>query len=128
MDITAWHSQLRKGAAELVVLSFLVRGESYGVEILDQIGGSGGVLSEGSLYPLLARLERDGKLKARWVMAENARIPRKYYRLTDEGLALVAEMQRDWSEFSAFVSGAVEEARNGKRAAGAGRAIPARVD
>lgn len=125
MDIAAWHSQLRKGAAELVVLSFLIKGESYGVEILDQVGGSGGVLSEGSLYPLLTRLERDGKLVARWVMADGAKIPRKYYRLTDEGLALAAEMQRSWSEFSAFVSGAIEEARNGKRASGAGREIPA---
>ena len=125
MDITAWHCQLRKGAAELAVLSFLMKGESYGVEILDRTGGSGGVLSEGSLYPLLTRLERDGKLEARWVMAENARIPRKYYRLTDDGLALVAEMQRVWSDFSAFVSGAIEEARDGKRTSGAGRTIPA---
>jgi PadR family transcriptional regulator PadR len=123
MDISSWQSQLRKGAAELVVLSLLKEGERYGLDILEQAGGSGGVLSDGSLYPLLTRLEREGKLEARWAMAEDARIPRKYYRLSDEGAALVGEMQRHWHEFSAFVSRAIEESRHGKRIAASGRTI-----
>jgi PadR family transcriptional regulator PadR len=123
MDISSWQSQLRKGAAELVVLSLLKEGERYGLDILEQAGGSGGVLSDGSLYPLLTRLEREGKLEARWAMADDARIPRKYYRLSDEGEALVGEMQRLWHEFSAFVSGAIEESRHGKRTAVRGRTI-----
>jgi PadR family transcriptional regulator PadR len=123
MDIASWQSQLRKGAAELVVLSLLKEGERYGLEILDQAGGPGGVLSDGTLYPLLTRLEREGKVEARWAMAEGAKVPRKYYRLTDEGAALAGEMQRLWHEFSAFVSGAIEETRNGKRTAAGGRTI-----
>ncbi len=123
MDISSWQSQLRKGAAELVVLSLLKEGERYGLDILEQAGGSGGVLSDGSLYPLLTRLEREGKVEARWAMADDARIPRKYYRLSDEGEALVGEMQRHWREFSAFVSGAIEESRHGKRTAVGGRTI-----
>ncbi len=123
MDISSWQSQLRKGAAELVVLSLLKEGERYGLDILEQAGGSGGVLSDGSLYPLLTRLEREGKVEARWAMADDARIPRKYYRLSDEGEALVGEMQRLWHEFSAFVSGAIEESRHGKRTAVSGRTI-----
>ncbi len=123
MDISSWQSQLRKGAAELVVLSLLKEGERYGLDILEQAGGSGGVLSDGTLYPLLTRLEREGKIEARWAMADDARIPRKYYRLSDEGEALVGEMQRLWHEFSAFVSGAIEESRHGKRTAVRGRTI-----
>jgi len=123
MDISSWQSQLRKGAAELVVLSLLKEGERYGLDILEQAGGSGGVLSDGTLYPLLTRLEREGKLEARWAMAADAKVPRKYYRLSDEGEALVGEMQRLWHEFSAFVSGAIEESRHGKRTAVRGRTI-----
>jgi len=128
MDITSWQSQLRKGAAELVVLSLLRDGERYGLDILDSAGGSGGVLSDGTLYPLLTRLEREAKVEARWAMADGARIPRKYYRLTAEGEALVAEMQRAWHEFSAFVTGAIEEPRDGRQTAPSGRTIPALAD
>ena len=123
MDISSWQSQLRKGAAELVVLSLLRDGERYGLEILEQAGGRGGVLSDGTLYPLLTRLEREGKLAARWAMADDAKVPRKYYRLSDEGEALIGEMQRLWHEFSAFVSSAIEESRHGKRTAVRGRTI-----
>ena len=126
MDINSWQTQLRKGAAELVVLSLLAKGPRYGLEILEQAGGGSGVVSDGSIYPLLTRLERERKVTARWVMAADAKIPRKYYRLTREGAALVAEMQQIWSEFSAFVSQRIEEGSDGKGAAPAGRAIPSR--
>ena len=125
MDITSWQSQLRKGAAELVVLSLLRQGERYGVELLDKAGGTGGVLSDGTLYPLLTRLEREGKIVARWVMADDARIPRKYYTLSADGETLVAEMQRTWFEFSAFVTGAIEESAHDRPTAARGRTIPA---
>jgi PadR family transcriptional regulator PadR len=123
MDITAWQSQLRKGAAELVVLSLLTAGERYGLDILDHAGGTGGVLSDGTLYPLLTRLEREGKVEARWAMADDAKVPRKYYRLTPEGEALVAEMQRTWHEFSAFVTGAIEESAHERPTAAPSRTI-----
>lgn len=114
MDIASWQTQLRKGAAELVVLSLLSGGERYGLDILEHAGGSGGVLSDGTLYPLLTRLEREGKLEARWAMAEDAKVPRKYYRLSKDGEALIVEMQRVWFEFSAFVSGAIRESADAR--------------
>ena len=123
MNTTSWQTQLRKGAAELVILGLLRGGERYGLDILQAAGGSGGVLSDGTLYPLLTRLEREGKVEARWAMADDAKVPRKYYRLSTEGEALIAEMQRVWHEFSAFVSGAIEESRHGKRTAVRGRTI-----
>jgi len=125
MDISSWQTQLRKGAAELVVLSLLQREERYGLEILEQAGGTGGVLSDGTLYPLLTRLEREGKILARWAMADDAKIPRKYYRLSEEGEAMISEMKKLWNEFSAFVSRAMEEARDGKQIASPSRTISA---
>ena len=124
MDINSWQTQLRKGAAELVVLSLLRSGERYGLDILDAAGGSGGVLSDGTLYPLLTRLEREGKVEARWAMADDAKIPRKYYRLTADGESLVAQMLPLWQEFSAFVTGAIKEKRDGRQAPAPGRTIP----
>jgi PadR family transcriptional regulator PadR len=127
MNVDSWQSQLRKGAAELVVLSLLKQGELYGGALLDRAGGSGGILSDGTLYPLLARLEREGKLAADWAMADDAKIPRKYYRLTPEGEALLAEMQRVWHDFSAFVTGAIEEEKHGPAAAAPRRSLARRA-
>ena len=98
--IDAWKSQLRKGAAELAVLALLERREAYGLEILqaltrgDQLG-----VSEGSIYPLLKRLEKAGKLTARWQDMPEAGNPRKYYGLSDEGQAALNQMRSAWQEF-----------------------------
>src|SRR5215210_8489950 len=93
VELTAWKSQLRKGAAELAVLATLDREESYGLELLERLQAVGGLeLSEGSIYPLLNRLQKDGKIQGRWVEDPDAAHPRKYYALTAEGRALLAEM------------------------------------
>ena len=110
MDISGWQSQLRKGAAELVVLAVLQRGELYGLQILETVGGAGGIVSEGALYPLLNRLERDGKLTSRWsVNAPNVAHPRKYYSLSADGAALLAVMRPVWIELSSAINAFVKE-------------------
>jgi len=98
MDLNSWQSQLRKGAAELVVLALLADGEAYGLQILDRANHAGEVVSDGALYPLLARLEKAGKIAARWD-TESGVNPRKYYRLTDGGAAMLAEMRHLWGGF-----------------------------
>lgn len=99
-DLSPWRSQLRKGAAELAVLSLLGRRESYGVEIYDEVRGRAGLeLSEGSIYPLLSRMQKEGMIAGRWVEDPGASHPRKYYRLTPEGSAVLQAMLRDWDEF-----------------------------
>jgi PadR family transcriptional regulator PadR len=98
MDLNSWQSQLRKGAAELVVLSVLAKGEAYGLQILDRANQVGEVVSDGALYPLLTRLEKAGKIAGRWDTAEGSN-PRKYYRLTDEGEAMLGEMRQLWRGF-----------------------------
>jgi PadR family transcriptional regulator PadR len=102
MDLNAWKAQLRKGAAELAVLATLDRQESYGLELLDRLQAAGSLeLSEGSIYPLLNRLQKEGKIRGRWVEDPEAAHPRKYYGLTQAGKALLAEMLAEWSQFEA---------------------------
>jgi PadR family transcriptional regulator PadR len=98
--IEKWQVQLRKGAAELAVLGALSHGPSYGLAILESISRAGRIdISEGAIYPLLKRLEADGKLTSRWVEDEGASHPRKYYALTDRGRQAVTAMRREWLAF-----------------------------
>ena len=110
MNIALWQTQLRKGAAELVVLSIVGGGERYGLQIFKRANLGGEIVTEGALYPLLNRLERDGKLVSRWVVDDGPH-PRKYYRLTDEGMALLAAMTEAWVAFRTTMSDIVEADR-----------------
>ena len=96
-----WEVQLRKGCLELAVLGCLWTGKQYGLEILRGLErDSDLVLSEGTVYPLLARLKTDGLLESEWVEAD-AGHPRKYYRLTAAGRRHAMQRARLWSRFSA---------------------------
>ncbi len=101
-DLNSWQSQLRKGAIELAILAVLGRGEAYGLEILDRANKAGELIADGALYPLLTRLEKAGKLAARWEAGEGGN-PRKYYRLTADGAATLDEMRRLWGGFRAMM-------------------------
>jgi PadR family transcriptional regulator, regulatory protein PadR len=85
-------------SATPMVLGILAEGESYGYAILRRINElSGGELdwTEGLLYPLLHRLERLGHVESSWQAVTGER-RRKYYRITDTGLAELAEQRRQW--------------------------------
>jgi PadR family transcriptional regulator PadR len=85
-------------SATPMVLGILAEGESYGYAILRRINVlSGGELdwTEGLLYPLLHRLERLGHVESSWHAVAGER-RRKYYRITDRGVAELAEQRRQW--------------------------------
>jgi DNA-binding PadR family transcriptional regulator len=85
-------------SATPMVLGILAEGESYGYAILKRINElSGGELdwTEGLLYPLLHRLERLGHVESTWHAVAGER-RRKYYRVTEQGLAELAEQRRQW--------------------------------
>lgn len=109
MDVTTWQSQLRKGAAELVVLAILERGPAYGLEMLARANAHGELVTDGGLYPLLARLEKAERVTARWETPAGGGPPRKYYELTDQGRAMAAEMRARWVAFRGAVGALVEE-------------------
>jgi PadR family transcriptional regulator PadR len=81
-----------------LVLAILKEGESYGYAIIKRVGElSGGELewTDGMLYPLLHRLERNGLVKAVWGQSETGR-RRKYYRLTEAGVEQLNRQRRQW--------------------------------
>jgi DNA-binding PadR family transcriptional regulator len=85
-------------SATPMVLGILAEGESYGYAILKRINElSDGQLdwTEGLLYPLLHRLERLGFVESTW-QSDTGERRRKYYRITDSGLAELAEQRRQW--------------------------------
>lgn len=85
-------------SAKPLVLSILARGESYGYAILQQVRDlSGGDINwtDGMLYPVLHRLERQGLVRAEWRTPENGR-RRKYYSITEAGRAALRRERRQW--------------------------------
>ena len=107
MDFAAWQAQMRKGAAELAVLALLRDGDRYGVQLLQLANAGGELVGEGTLYPLLNRLEREGRIAARWVTGE-APHPRKYYGLTPDGRANLVAMAAAWVAFRTAMTDIVE--------------------
>ena len=91
------------------MLSLLSRGERYGVQILNDAESADFPLSEGTIYPLLARLEGEGKLTSRWILDAEASHPRKYYRLTTTGARLIKEMREAWIDFRITMTAIVEK-------------------
>ena len=93
-------------SARPMVLSLLLKGESYGYRILqDVMALSGGTIdwSEALLYPVLHKMEKEGVIRSRWRMSEEKRM-RKYYALTDLGRReLEAEKERWLSIHGAFL-------------------------
>lgn len=98
--------ELKKGSAELLILSLVEARPRHGYEISKLIEArSDGTLrfNVASLYPLLYRLEKRGWLKGRWVEKAGER-RRRYYRLTAEGKKVLAAQRNTWQEFVEAIS------------------------
>lgn len=108
--IRAWRSQLRKGSLELAVLAALRRRRRYGLELVEHLNRAELGISEGSIYPLLARLRAEGKVETEWV-DEGAGHAHKYYALTALGRATLKQMLDAWREFSDAFARVIEEDR-----------------
>lgn len=94
--------QLRRGVLAYCVLALVSREERYGLDLVGELVGSGLVASEGTVYPLLARLRRDGLVTTRWQESATGP-PRRYYSATDQGRAAVSEFTSAWDDFSQAV-------------------------
>ncbi|MBL7713014.1 MAG: PadR family transcriptional regulator [Chitinophagaceae bacterium] len=103
MNIDNTQSQMRKGILEFCILSIIKRNESYPSEIVEQMKAANLHILEGTLYPLLTRLKNAEMLTYRWVES-NAGPPRKYFSLTDKGIAFYEELKATWEELAAAVS------------------------
>ena len=89
-----------------MILSILLSGENYGYKIIQKAKNlSGGKLewSDGMLYPVLHRLEKDGCIRSQWKISDEGRL-RKYYRLTDKGREELEKERKQWLSVHAALS------------------------
>ncbi len=85
----------------MLVLSLLSREEMYGYQIINELKEKSRerfLLKDGTLYPILYRLEDDGLVKSVWQEAKGKGIPRKYYAITEEGRNTLNEITHLWKE------------------------------
>ncbi|MDX1624162.1 MAG: PadR family transcriptional regulator [Gemmatimonadota bacterium] len=102
-----WTTQLRKGVLELAVLNALADEPLYGYDLVRALGRVEGLgISEGTIYPLLSRLKREGLVET-YLVDSSEGPARKYYRLTESGRTMLEAMNEHWTA----VRGAVESMR-----------------
>jgi PadR family transcriptional regulator PadR len=90
-------TQMYKGVAELALLSVVQGSPEYGLRILELLRDEAGLeIAEGTLYPLLYRLEKQGSIKSEWRILDDASHPRKYYAITAQGRAELKAYLDDW--------------------------------
>ncbi|MEO6867967.1 MAG: PadR family transcriptional regulator [Gaiellales bacterium] len=90
---------VRRGLLELAVLTALSSGRLYAAEILDRLTSTPFATQEGTLYPLLGKLRRDGLLEHEWVESDSGP-PRKYHRLTPDGTERLTQLDSYWKQLA----------------------------
>ncbi|MGE5223009.1 MAG: PadR family transcriptional regulator [Omnitrophica WOR_2 bacterium] len=98
--------ELKRGTLEMILLKLLSERTMYGYELvstLEERGGQEFQIKEGTLYPVLYRLENAGFIEPRWETLDRG-VPRKYYRLTDQGKGQLTHLIDEWQDFSSAIN------------------------
>jgi PadR family transcriptional regulator PadR len=90
--------ELRRGALVLAVLSQLSQ-ERYGYSLKQSLDERGMGINEGTLYPLLRRLEKQGLLNSEWRVIDDTR-PRRYYRISPVGEMMLSNLKQEWTQLT----------------------------
>ena len=93
---------IRKGLLEFLILRIVAADQVYVADILQRLAPTEFATQEGTLYPLLSRMRRDGLLDYEWRESE-AGPPRKYYRLTPSGQTQLSDLNEYWQQINATV-------------------------
>jgi len=102
--MNTWSIELRRGVVELCVLAVLREQEGYGYEIIERLRDRANLeLTESTIYPLLARLAKNGVLQTRVTKSPQGP-PRQYYRLTAEGKRRLTQMFEHWQLLTKSIS------------------------
>lgn len=101
-------SQMRRGVLEYCIVRLLSTEEVYTAELIDRLKAADLIVTEGTLYPLLNRLQKAKVLEYRWEESESGP-PRKYYSLTDDGREFLQMLDAAWDG----ITGSVETIRRG---------------
>jgi DNA-binding PadR family transcriptional regulator len=98
--------ELRRGVIILAVLSQLDE-EQYGYSLLKRLTDLGLEIDQGTLYPLLRRLESQGLLQSSWRVESDR--PRRYYVLSAQGRAILPQLKSEWEHLVAMMDGMLKE-------------------
>lgn len=107
-----YERQMKKGVLDMLVLQLLTEEKKYGYQLIMELREKSDnifSLKEGTLYPILYRLEDEGMVESRWSEAENKQIPRKYYLMTEKGRQVLEEMYQSWRQITEGISKLMEE-------------------
>ena len=105
-SIEPFRQEVRRGCLALAVLAEL-RAEQYGYTLRQSLQRQGLSVEQGTLYPLLQRLETQGLLQSEW--RREGRRQKRFYRLSPAGIAMLDLMQREWREISRTIDRILEE-------------------
>jgi PadR family transcriptional regulator PadR len=101
-EVERWNKEVKRGAVTLAILALLEKEHAYGYEIVKRLNEMGLdllSLEQGTVYPLLRRLEKRGLLESQWDYTDKTK-PRKYYQISQEGRIALTAMSRAWSNLS----------------------------
>lgn len=93
--------ELRRGVLVLAVMSQLQE-EQYGYSLMKLLADQGLEIDQGTLYPLMRRLESQGLLESRWRVDESR--PRRYYALSSEGKKALPRLKEEWQRLVAIIA------------------------
>jgi PadR family transcriptional regulator, regulatory protein PadR len=111
VDQSSLIAQMRRGTLQYCVLAVLDESERYGFDLVRTLAEVDGmVTSEGTIYPLLSRLRRDGLVESTWRESPSGP-PRRYYRLTQAGNDALDAFKAEWTRFRDAVDHFVGEER-----------------
>lgn len=104
MGINEKFTPIRKGLLEFLLLKIIAADKVYVADILQQLSGTEFATQEGTLYPLLSKMRREGLLDYEWKESD-AGPPRKYYELTAKGREQLKETVEYWQKINGTVKG-----------------------
>ena len=103
MSVQEKFSAIRKGLLEFLILKIVASDKVYVADILQRLSGTEFRTQEGTLYPLLSKLRREGLVDYEW-QESDAGPPRKYYELTAMGKSQLAELSAYWTAINTFIN------------------------
>lgn len=101
-------NQFKKGILPMLILQIISDEKDYGYNIVNRFNArcvAGMDIKEGTLYPILHRLEEDGAIASEWVMTSENGKPKKFYKITEEGKLLLEEQWNCWTQIEGMVRG-----------------------
>jgi PadR family transcriptional regulator PadR len=103
MSLDDKFTAIRKGLLEFLILKIVAAREVYVADILERLSDTEFATQEGTLYPLLSKMRRDGLVDYKW-QESDAGPPRKYYQLTAKGKAQLADLSDYWKQLNATIA------------------------